>query len=372
MATEKVQYPQSERTRKLPQTTFVPSSLLTVNMFRDSVYKSITIRLSGSIVTTFASGTPVADAQSTLDNLVPYISVVVDGSRTVKNVKPHLMHMQQLLLSQVQAERRSSAAAAAALDNLALTDGSFVYGTTGQITTVSESIMIPFEMVYCNPGTGREQTWLNLKGAASAEIKFTTGAYSALLGFGNTAPVVYTSGTFVLDVITREAAEVPSNVLFSDFKQTTKSITLSAQTTQYAIDINRGNLLAGIMFFCQDGAAGAGGAASGKLASNLALTNILLQLNGQSNVKTTDFKSLQAEMRQQFGIQAPFASSVSRIDGMAYLGLLRSHDISTALPVRPPRVDNVQLYVDSNTSANVTYTSPITITLMTDEIVVPT
>lgn len=41
-------------------------SVFTRELPRDTVLKYLQLRLSGSLVTTFASGTPVADAQSTL------------------------------------------------------------------------------------------------------------------------------------------------------------------------------------------------------------------------------------------------------------------------------------------------------------------
>lgn len=360
----------SERQRVLQQLTFSPSAIISRDLPRDTVLKHLLFRLSGSIVTTFASGTPIADALSTLDNLVARIDIVVNGSRTVKNVRPHLMHMQQMLTTLIQGERAASAAAAAATDNYPTSDGSFSYGTTGQISTVRESVLVSFENVYAR--IGKESTWLNLKGVASAEARLTCGAYASLLGFANTAPVVYTSSTFAIDVITIEAADVPASMPFADWKQTTKELTFAAQTTDYAIDINRGNKLQAIMLFSKNGAAGSTTTASGKLASNLVMTNMTLLVNGSRIIKKTDFKSLQAENRIRFGINAPFAANVARTDGMAYLDLLSDDgrgDLNTALDVRPPGVDNVQLMVSTNTSANTDYTNPVSLTLMTEEIV---
>jgi len=371
MAQEKVVYPQAERQRKLQALTFSENQILSRDLPRDTVLKSLQLRLSGAVVTTFASGTPVADAQSTFDNIIPRIDVVVNGSRVVKSVRPHLMKMQQLFTSNILGERRSSAAASAATDNFPTVDAGFTYGTTGQITTAAETIYLPFEMVYCEMGYGRESTWLNLKGVASAELRLTCAAFSKLLGFGNTAPVVYTASTFIIDIITREAQDVPPQIMFSDWKQTTKEQTFSAETADYAIDINRGNKLSGLMLFAKDGAAGTSTTASGKLASNLAITKVNLKVNGQTDIKSTDFKALQAENRMYYGVQAPMASNVSILDGVAHLNLIARKDITTALDVRPPLVDNVQLFVNSNTSSNVSYTNPVSLTVMTEEIVEP-
>lgn len=372
MATvQKVQYPQAERQRKLQSLTFAANSILSRDLPRDTVLKSLQLRLSGSVVTTFASGTPVADTQSTFDNLVPRCDVVINGSRVVKSVRPAMMRYQQLLYSKILGERRSSAGAAAATGNFPTVDAGFTYGTTGQISTAAETILIPFEHMFCDVGSGRESTWLNLKGVASAELRLTCASFSSLLGFGNTAPVVYTSSTFIIDVLTVEAQDVPPQIVFSDWKQTTKQITFSAQTTDFAIDLNRGNKISAIAMFAQDGAAGSATAATGKLPSNLAIQKLQLMVNGQTSIKTTDFQSLQSQNKGEFGISAPMASNVSIIDGYAYMNLIARRDIATALDCRPPMVDNVQLFVNTYDSVSVSYTNPVSLTLMTDEIVEP-
>ena len=369
MAQQKVSYPAAERQRALQALTFAENSVLSRDLPRDTVLKGLQLRLSGSVVTTFGSGTPVADSFSIFDNIIPRIDVVINGSRVVKSVRPHMMRMQQLFTTQILGERRSSAGAAASA--YPTVDGGFVYGTTTQISSVAETIYIPFEMVYCEIGMGREATWLNLKGVASAELRLTCAAFSKLLGFGNTAPVVYSSSTMSIDIVTLEAQDVPPQIAFSDWKQTTKEITLSAETTDYAIDINRGNKLSGILMLARDGAAGTATTATGKLASNLAFTKLSLKVNGQTDIKSTTFQQLQAENRARYGVSAPMASNVSILDGVAHMSFLARKDITTALPLQPPLVDNVQLFVNSNTSSNVSYTNPVSLTLQTEEIVEP-
>lgn len=368
---QKVQYPQAERQRKLQALTFAANSILSRDLPRDTVLKNLQLRLSGSVVTTFGSGTPVSDTQSTFDNLIPRVDVVINGSRVVKSVRPVLMRIQQLYYSKILGERRSSAGAAAAAGNFPTVDAGFTYGSTTNLTTAAETILIPFEHMFCDIGAGRESTWLNLKGVASAELRLTCAAFSALLGFGNTAPVVFTSSTFIIDILTLEAQDVPPQIVFSDWKQTTKQITFGAQTSDFAIDLNRGNKISALMMFMQDGAAGSATTATGKLPSNLACGKIQLLVNGQTSIKTTDFQSLQAQNRSEFGIQAPMSSNVSVLDGFAYLNLLARKDISTALDCRPPLVDNVQLFVDTASASVVSYTNPVSMTLMTDEIVEP-
>lgn len=364
-------YPQSERQRPLQALTFAESQQLSRDLPRDTVLKSVQLRLSGSVVTTFASGTPVADARSTFDNLISRIDVTVNGSRVVKSVRPHMMRIQQLLTTGILGERKSSAGAAAAAGNNPTVDAGFAYGTTGQTSTAAETIFVPFEHVYCEVGLGREATWLNLKGASSAELKLTTSAFSALLGFGNTAPVVYSANTFIIDVVTREAQDVPPQIAFSDWKQTLKNVQFSAETSDSAIDLQKGNKLSGVMIFATDGAAGTATTASGKMASNLAVTKLNLKVNGQTDIKNTSFLQLQAENRGQYGVSAPFASNVSLLDGIAHMNLLARRDITTALDCRQPIVDSVQLIMSTAPSGTVSYTNPVNVSIQTEEIVVP-
>src|SRR6185437_11873523 len=136
MANEKLaqRAPSSERQRQLQQIAFAPSTVLTRDLPRDTVLKGIAFRLSGNVTTTYGSGTPVADANSTFDNLVARIDITVNGNRTVKSVRPIMLARQQLFYTKILGERKSSAGASAATQNLPTTDGGFVFGTTGQVT----------------------------------------------------------------------------------------------------------------------------------------------------------------------------------------------------------------------------------------------
>lgn len=371
MSTEKVQYPQAERQRHLPQLTFAENATLSAPLPKDTVLKALQLRLNGGVTTTFGSGTPVADAYSTFDNLIPRIDVVIGGGRVVKSVRPVFLRMQQLFTTGNLGERKASAGAALATGGMPTVDGGFVYGTTGQITTVAETLYLPFEMIYADPGMGRERTWLNLKGVSSAELRLTCAAGASLLGFGNTAPVAYSAYTMTVDISTIEAQDPMATLKFSDWKQTVKQQPFAAQTTYFPIDINKGNSLTGLFFFARDGAAGSATTATGKLASNLLVTNIALKLNGQTEIKNTTWPLIQAENRNIYGLNVPLASNVSIVDGFARMDFLRSRDLSTALDVKQPTVDSVQLFIDTNTSANVSYTNPATLDIMTEEIVLP-
>lgn len=362
--------PLSERQRKLQPLTFAENQTLSRDLPRDTVLKGIQLRLSGSVVTTFGSGTPVADALSTFDNIIPRIDVIIGGSRVVKSVRPYMLRMQQLFTTKILAERKSSAGASAAAGNNPTVDAGFTYGTTTQISTAAETVYLPFEMVYADPGKGREATWLNTQGQPSAEIKLTCASFATLLGFGNTAPVVFSSSTFQVDITTIEAQDVPAGFVGSDWKQTHKELTFSGQQTNVAIDINRGNLLSGIMFLCRDGAAGSTTTATGKLRTNLLLNAIALRLAGQQEIKATTFLELQADNRVRYGVNAPLSSNVSLLDGVAHMNLLARNNLETALNVMGIS-DQPQLYVDTRSASDVSYTNPASLTIMTEEIVPP-
>lgn len=370
----------SERTRRLPQITFVPSSTLTLTggLPLDTVLKGLNIRLSGSIITTYASGTPVADSLSTMDNLVSAINIRVNGGRLIKNVRPHFLHMQQLFGKSINGERKCETATGSVPTTNPTADGGFSYGSTADTSSVAETVYLAFENIMAD--NNKEMTWLNLKGRASAEMQLQTGAYSALLGFGNTAPVVYTAGTFVIDISTVEAQHVDAQTPFWDWRQTMQQSTQTGQVTDFNLPVNRGNFLQGLMFLVNDGAAGTTTTATGKPPSNLALTDIKLVLNGQTEIKATNFLELQALNKAQFGISAAYASNVSRIDGVCYLDLLTARDLKTALDVRAPGVDQVFLKYSTRASGAygatsvyraVSYTNPVSIQILTNEIIPP-
>lgn len=360
----------SETQRKIQSVPVQENVTVGRDLPRDTVIKQINLRLNGGVQTTYASGTPVADALGGFDNLVQRIEVIINGNRVVKAVRPYLMRMQSILATGNTPERLSSAGASAVLKPTV--EAVPTYGTTTQYTTLAESVIVPFECIVADEG--RDSTYLNLKGVASAEIRFTFGSFSSLKGFGNTAPVTYANSTLQVDITTVEAQAIPASVNFSDFKQTTKEITFSAETVESVQEINRGNFLIGVAFLTRDGASGSATTASGKLLSNNVLSNISLILNGQRTVKKTTWYELQAEMRAKFGINTPYVSNVSQLDGFAYMNMLQGKSfgaLSSALDVRPPNVDQCQLLLTTRPSGEVSYTNPVSVTVMTNELVLP-
>lgn len=351
-----------ERERKLQSLVLTGSGVISRDIPKDTVIKRIQLRLKGGITTTFGSGTPVARADAIFHSLVNSVQVICDGSRFVKQCQPHLLRMQQLMNTQNQAERGSSAAATES--NQVTTQGGFVYGTTGQVTTVAESISLPFEFIWSPIEAERMMTWLDTRKLSSCELRLSQNSYSSLLSQANTAPVVFSPSTLQVDITLVEAVGVPSGIQFFDFRQSTRDIQFTAQTTNFQVEINRGSSLAGLWFYAKNGAAGSATTATDRLADNLLLTDMVLKLNGSIDLKATTFLELQSANRARYGLNALYSSNVSPIDGVAHMNFVNK-TIKDAIDTSKG-VDSLYLYL--STSSVSSYTNAAIVTIMTDEI----
>jgi hypothetical protein len=356
----------SDLSRKLPTKKFEGGSTISIDIPRDSVFKHLSFMISGSVEVTISSGSPVVDSTATMNRLVNYIDVVANGSTTIKNITPWALHMQNLMAKTQFGVRRSTSTASP--ENIGDVDenGVFNIGATGNFTNVVESVLISFENVLC--GKGRMSTLWDTRGLASAELRISTAQLKNVLEDGNNGVLVFDDVNLNFEISTIETQNVPANALFSIWKQTTKTVAFSAQTNDFLVDINRGNYLQGIMFEVRDGSVGLP-------LSNKALTNIKLILNGTSYLKNETFIELQNKNITQYGLNSPFVSNASLLDGVCYLDLLtptggeRLGTLNTAQNVQAPRVDQVQCSI--STSADASYTKPVSIRITTNEIIKP-
>lgn len=353
----------AEKQRKLQPVVLTGSGVLSRDIPKDTVIKRIQLRLKGSITTTFASGTPVSRADGIFNSLINSVQVVINGGRFVKNVIPHLTRMQQFFNTGIMAERGSSAGSSEVY--IPTVSSGFTFGTTGQVTTVAESISIPFEFIWAKLESERALTWLDTRAVSSAEIRFVQNPFTSLQSQANTAPVVYSASTLQIDITLVEAVGVPTGTAFMDFRQTTKDLQFTAQVAQSQVEINRSNSLAGLWFYAKDGAAGSSTTATDRLASNSLVTNLSLKVNGSVDLKSTDFVNLQSENRARYGINAPYASNVSAIDGVAHMNFI-NNSIGDAINTKG--VDSLYLFVDTNSTTYTSYTNPAILTIQTDEI----
>lgn len=353
-----------EKQRKLQPLSLNGSGPIAREIPRDTVIKGMNLRLTGAIQTTYGAGTPTARQDSIFNSLVSQILVICNGGRIVKSINPHLNRMQSLLNTGIQGERGSSAGASA-LATKPTVDGGFVFGTTGQYTTVAETLRVPFEFIWAKKEEERMLTWLDTRKLASCELRLIQNPFTSLNSQANTAVVTYANSTLAIDITLVEAVGVPEGTKFLDYRQTTKDIPFTAQANNSQIEINRGSYLAGLLFYCKDGSVGSASTATDRLASNELLTDITLKLNGSQDLKATTFKELQAENKARYGVLAPYAAGVSQLDGIAHMNFVEN-SIKDALNVT--KADSLYLYVSTAPSSQVTYTNTAYLTIQTDEI----
>lgn len=354
----------SESTRKLASQAFAPSSVMTFRLPEDTTLRALQIRLSGAIVTTFASGTPVADDFGPMDDLISTIQVRVGGSDSVKTVTPRMAAFHQLLATGVRGERKGSAGAAAATGGDVTADASaFPYGVTTNYTSVAETLTIFFECPIVK--YGKEKTWLNLRGIVGSELILNTRAYSALLGYGNTAPVVYSSSTLQIDVKLIEARTVEQGRKFQVYKETYQIEPFTAQAANRVVNLNKGQRIIGLSMLARDGAAGSATTATGQVATDGLIDQIKLTLNGSFTPRNETWFELQSDNKNRFGLNVPYSSNKSVLQGYAYMDLTQFGVLDTALDAR--FLDNVQL--ELSTKSGATYTSTATLLVHQHELV---
>lgn len=351
----------SDISRKLKSETFDAASTITIDVPRDTVLKHLLIKLEGSVEVTYASGSPVSDATSTMNRLINYIDVTAGGSFTIKNVRPWHLHMQNLMATSNFGVRRS-VAGASAVKNITQ-DGKFDVGTTGQVTSCVEAVLLSFENVMA--GKGRVNTFWDTRGLASATLKFTTASFENILEFGSDS-ATFSDDNLEINVETIETQNIPKNATFSTWKQTTQAIGFSSETSEFRQRVNQGNFLQGFLFQVRNGDAS-------KTLSNRALSDIKLIINGSNYVQNTTFQELQNKNRSRYGLNAPYVSDESILDGIAYMDLLtptsgeKYGSLGTAQDVRSPNVDEVQLGL--TTTSEATYTNNVGVEIMTNEII---
>lgn len=354
----------SESSRKLATQAFAPSSIMTFRLPEDTTLRALQIRLSGSIITTFASGTPVADDFGMLDDLISSIQVRVGGSDAIKTIVPRMASFHQMLANKKRGERKASAAAAEATALDVTADVSaFPYGTTTQVTTVAEALTIYFECILAD--YGQERTWLNLRGVVGSDLILSTKAYSNLLGYGNTAPVVYSGSTLNIDVKLIEARTVEQGRLFDVWKETFQIEPFAAAAANRVIKLNPGQKIIGISLMARDGAAGSTTTATGKIQSDKLVDQIKLTLNGSYTPRNETWAELQSDNRNRFGVNAPYVSNKSDLQGFAYIDLLQFRALATALDART--LDSVQLEISTKSAA--TYTDGASLLVHQHELV---
>lgn len=339
---------------------FVNNKLITIPMQPDTTLIGLKFRIYGSVQTTY-TGTPLGRPEGPFDSLIPRIDVITNGQDTHKSIRPFFLAMQQFIASGVENERFASAGASALANAHPTTPQAFVYGTSGQVTTIREGIYMPFEHVYCEPGYGREMTWLNLKNYNTAEIKIQCGNIANLLQEGNAATVTYANIDLKIEVSTIEDQSVPQGVMFDIWKQTMLNRTFKGSARDVAVEMPKSDSLSGMMFYTTNGD-------TNKLPTNDLVESLGVRRSGTNTFQKYFWKSLQSTNRDEFGAVAPFSGGSSRLDGVAVMNFLNEKKINNALPSsREKGVTSLDLMLDISTLG--TYTpNEAQVAMMFDEL----
>lgn len=305
---------------------------------RDTTLVGLYIRLKGQVKYTFSA--PVAArTEGAMDSLISAIQVETDVLGTIKYLRPQFLHLQQLA-AMGDGSRKLYNVGASATD-YPVTEGPFQFGTTGQVTSINESVYLPFEQVFCEPGLGRELTYLNLKRCTSANIKFYCGALSRLNTASGSGLAFDSSTALQLEITTVERQDIGAEVIFNNWKQVQKTEVFTGVVNDKAIEINTENRLTGLMFYSVRG---------DKAPSNKLVRKLVLKKNGQDSLQEIDWLSLQDVNRNDYRMNASFAAGASRVDGFAHLTQIARRDLSTALDTTKGTggVHSLQLMVSTN------------------------
>lgn len=332
---------------------------------KDTSIVGLHIRIKGYTKYTFTAGTPVGRSEGAMDSLIKAIEVNTDRLGTIKYLRPHFLQMQQFLAMGVAGQRLYSTGASSTA--FPTTEGAFNFGVTTNFTSIMEAAYMPFEQLFCEPGMGRELTYLNTRRSTNAVLKFYCQSLSNLCAnsSGVTALAFDAANTsFDIEVTTVERQDIDASVIFDVWKQVQKTENFLAQVDDKFIDINTENRLSGLMLYTVDGS-------SPKAASNKLIKKLVLKKNGQENLQEISFPALQDANRIDYGIIASPSAGLSRLDGFAHLSQISRREIGTALDTRKDGggVFSLALAVSTNDSSTVTYTAGAELNIVTEEIV---
>lgn len=360
---------QTEIARKLPSVSYVENQPQRVKLPTDTALKRLNVRLSGSFSVTYASGSPVADASGIFNRICPTVEVSVDGQALIKSMQPFAYQQMQYFLRGILGEQRYSTSSSAPTTKIGLTDGTLgAFPATTYYVVINECITIDFEDKWAYE-YGSDLALLNLKRSSNPELRFYFSSFANIQDANSSSvSVTYAANTLQFDITTVEAQDVGIDDQFFILKEYQLSKQFSAQSQDAVFDLNCGNLVQGMLFIVRNGDAS-------KSLSNKPLTRIQLRLNGVVTIADTTLLELQSSNRARRGIYAPTASNVSRIDGCAYLPLMRNGDIRTCLNTSTEAgVKQLQLLLTTASSSGndaATYTNPVEVTVIVQEVLVP-
>lgn len=372
----------AEARRTLDQAVWSSGKVVTVDIPRDTVIKRMALSMTAIFDVTYSSGNPVTSEFGIFSRLCPQVEVIINGSRVVKSVNPHLLRLHSQMVSGACPRRAYSLSASAPTTQRASREwmsGNVVYSPTTEFMLFNEMAPLSFELPWGYAGS-RYDTELDVRDVSNASLKFYFAAISNVLQDGNAASVTYgNSNIFVSTQIIENRARprpVDGQILY-DYVESTIARNISGQQKGYQIDLQTGNFLAGIGIMTQNGDSGK------SLAENL-LQNINLKINGSTAIQgPVSQKDLQDDNVSRFGCNdllgfdqlAATIKSVADthpLKGFSFMNLLRNGDWNTAINTsRQAAVDTIKLEFDTPAASGTdaaTYTNPVQVTCHTHEI----
>ncbi|MFN3453519.1 MAG: hypothetical protein ACK41T_01065 [Pseudobdellovibrio sp.] len=320
---------------------FEENNVVNIGLPRDTVLVGLYLKLSGQVKYTYGSA-PAARAEGAMDALIGAVEVNTDTLGTIKYLRPQVLHAQQLAAFGDGSRKLYSAGATGT--DYPTTEGPFQFGTSGQTTSFSETVYLPFEQIFCEPGMGREETYLNTKRCSSANLKLYCLPLARLNTAAGASLVIDPTSKVQIEVTTVERQDISGDVVFNVWKQIQKTETFSSSVQDKAIEINTENKLSGLMFYSVNG---------NKMPTNKLVKKLVLKKNGQDNLQEIDFSSLQEVNRNDYRINAPFAAGASRLDGFAHLNQISRRDLRSILDTTKANggIYSLQLFVTTNDGA---------------------
>lgn len=320
-----------EQSRKLTTKQWLSGQPVTVDLPISTIIKKIQIDLYGSVQATYSSGSPVAYPTNIMDILLPNISVVVDGSRTVKSIRPYMTKLFNFITSKINPIRRATTGSAAyALPKAVTVDAAFIFPTSTQYATFIESMIINFECP-SELALNGQATYLNIFGKASAEIRFQCGDFANMEGSG--VSVTYANINVYIDT-TIVTVDLDPNTKFLDLRETVRKATYTSQVNNSLEDLPKGNKLVALGLLFESNMSNTGSVEAYHALNNIAGGDLKVIVNGTRIEKASDFLRLQNETRSRFGVNSSFASNVSPLDGYCMINFLENRDLASALDLR--------------------------------------
>lgn len=337
----------------------------------DTTIKRFHFRLSGYWANTYASGSPVADDAGFSGRIMDRVELVVDGNETIKSVNPYMLQKQQQLLWGIMGERAYTKDIVGVPTTLiggteTASGAPFVYSATTKYTIINESFVMYCEHVHAYED-GRRQTLLHTKGLSSAVLKFSFNGLDNLQR-AESSPVSMTFGsdtslTWVVSIVENKAIVEDEAEPFLYFREIQKQWNTKSAGAGQIERVQKGGWLTGIHFLVRDGDAN-------KSLSDTALKSLKLIADGDRHLAAYKFIGLQAENRARYGIQAARASGKTSMQGYAYLNLMEGGSIFSGVPT--PSLQSLDLEFETAASSGTdaaTYTNPVTVDIMTQDVV---